>query len=58
MSQNKRKLVEERFGWGKVIGGLRQTVFRGLQRVEQEFQLTMAAGNLIRIRNLLGGACP
>ena len=58
MSQNKRKLVEERFGWSKVIGGLRQTVFRGRQRVEQEFQLTMAACNLIRIRNLLGRACP
>jgi transposase len=52
-SQRIRKRVEEPFGWAKQIGGLRQTKFRGLERVRQDFLRVMAAYNLVRIRNLL-----
>ena len=53
ISQRIRKRVEEPFGWAKQIGGLRQTKFRGLTRVRQDFLRVMAAYNLVRIRNLL-----
>ena len=36
ISQIIRKRIEEPFGWGKTIGRIRQTVFRGLQRVDQQ----------------------
>ncbi len=52
-SQRKRKLIEERFSWAKTVGNLRQTVFRGLERVGQHFTLTAAACNLVRMRTLL-----
>ncbi len=53
ISQRVRKRVEEPFGWAKQIGGLRQTKFRGLVRVRQDFLRVMAAYNLVRIRNLI-----
>ena len=53
ISQRVRKRVEEPFGWAKQIGGLRQTKFRGLSRVRQDFLRVMTAYNLVRIRNLL-----
>jgi hypothetical protein len=53
ISQRVRKRVEEPFGWAKQIGGLRQTKFRGLTRVRQDFLRVMVAYNLVRIRNLL-----
>ena len=53
ISQRVRKRVEEPFGWAKQIGGLRQTKFRGLTRVRQDFLRVMAAYNLVLIRNLL-----
>lgn len=53
ISQRVRKRVEEPFGWAKQIGGLRQTKFRGLERVRQDFLRVMAAYNLVRIRNLM-----
>jgi transposase len=52
-SQRIRKRVEEPFGWAKQIGLLRQVRFRGLDRVRQCYMTTMAAYNLVRIRNLL-----
>jgi transposase len=52
ISQRIRKRVEEPFGWAKEIGNLRQTKFRGRRRVRQQFLLTMAAFNLIRLRGL------
>jgi transposase len=55
-SQCARKRVEEPFGWAKTVGRLRQTVFRGLARVNLQFMLTMAANNLLRMRNLMAGA--
>lgn len=56
LSQRARKRVEEPFGWAKQIGGLRQTKFRGLQRVRQHFLHVMSAYNLVRLRNLLPAA--
>lgn len=52
VSQRKRKLVEEIFGWGKTVGPLRRPHFRGRKRMEWWFTFTMAAYNLVRIRNL------
>ena len=52
LSQVVRKRIEEHFGWGKTIGRIRQTVFRGLQRVDQQFKLTMTASNLVRIARM------
>ena len=52
VSQRKRKLVEQIFGWGKTIGNLRKTKYRGLGKVNWMTKLTMSAYNLIRIRNL------
>jgi transposase len=53
-SQTKRKRVEEIFGWLKTVGLMRQTRFRGLERVGWIFTWTAAAYNLVRIRNLTG----
>jgi hypothetical protein len=52
-SQVVRKRIEEHFGWGKTVGRIRQTVFRGLQRVDQQFKLTMTASNIVRMARLL-----
>ena len=57
-SQCIRKRVEEAFGWAKTVGSIRQTVFRGLERVNMQFLLTMTASNLVRMRGLLAGATP
>jgi transposase len=52
VSQQKRKLVEEIFGWLKTTGLLRKTRHRGAERVGWMFVFGVAAYNLIRIRNL------
>ena len=52
-SQVVRKRIEEHFGWGKTVGRIRQTVYRGLRRVDQHFKLTMAASNLVRMARML-----
>jgi hypothetical protein len=52
VSQQKRKLVEEIFGWLKTTGMLRKTRHRGTERVGWMFVFGVAAYNLIRIRNL------
>jgi transposase len=54
LSQKHRKRIEEPFGWGKTVGGLAQTVYRGVERVRARFVLTMAASNLARLPRLLG----
>lgn len=51
ISGQKRKLIEQGFGWAKTVGRIRQVV-RGLRRVDQVFVLTMAAYNLTRMRTL------
>lgn len=53
-SQQKRKLVEQGFGWSKVIGLLRQLRHRGLERVGWIVSFTNAAYNLVRMRSLRG----
>lgn len=52
LSQTIRKRIEEHFGWGKTVGRIRQTVYRGLQRVDQHFKLTMTASNIVRIAQM------
>jgi transposase len=52
ISQQKRKLIEQGFGWAKFIGPIRQVMVRGLDKVDQLFVLTMTAYNLTRMRTL------
>jgi len=52
VSQVIRKRIEEHFGWGKTIGHIRQTVYRGIRRVDQHFKLTMTASNLLRMARM------
>ena len=52
ISQSKRKLIEQGFGWAKLIGNIRQVMVRGLANVDQIFVLNMAAYNLVRMRTL------
>ena len=51
-SQRRRKLVEESFGWGKVVGLLRKLRHRGVALVDAVFTFTMGIYNLVRIRTL------
>jgi len=51
-SQQRRKRVEEIFGWLKTVGLMRKTRHRGRRRVDWMFAFALAAYNLIRIRNL------
>ena len=53
VSQQKRKRIEEPFGWGKTIGGLARPMLRGTRRLGFKFTLTMASYNLIRIPKLI-----
>ena len=53
LSQIKRKRIEEHFGWGKTVGRIRQTVYRGIKKVDQHFKLTMSASNLVRMARML-----
>ena len=52
ISQQKRKLIEQGFGWAKAVGNIRQVMVRGIDKVDQLFVLTMAAYNLTRMRTL------
>lgn len=52
ISQTKRKLIEQGFGWAKLIGNIRQVMVRGLAKVDQMFMLNMTAYNLVRMRTL------
>jgi transposase len=53
LSIKHRKRIEEAFGWAKTVGGMAQTVYRGVERVRARFILTMAANNLARLPRLL-----
>jgi hypothetical protein len=53
LSQTIRKRIEEHFGFGKAVGRIRQTVYRGMRRVDQHFKLTMSASNIVRIAGTL-----
>jgi transposase len=52
VSQQKRKRIEEIFGWLKTIGLLRKTRHRGRARVGWMFVFGLAVYNLVRLRNL------
>jgi transposase len=53
VSQQKRKRVEEVFGWLKTVGMLRKTRHRGVFKVGWAFTFAATAYNLVRMRNLL-----
>jgi transposase len=56
ISQQKRKLIEQVFGWMKTVGGLRKLRHRGGELVDWIVTFTAAAYNLIRLRTLLARA--
>lgn len=56
ISQQRRKRIEEVFGWLKTIAMLRKTRHRGLLRVGWVFTFAATAYNLVRMRNLLSPA--
>lgn len=56
VSQRTRKRIEEVFGWGKEVAGLRRMRLRGLLRVGWAFTLRVTAYNLVRLPKLLGMA--
>jgi transposase len=56
ISQRKRKLIEQVFGWMKTVGGLRKLRHRGGPLVDWIVTFTAAAYNLIRISNRLAQA--
>jgi transposase len=51
-SRDRRKRIEQIFGWLKTVGGLRQTRHRGRRLVESVFTFACAVYNLLRIANL------
>ncbi|HLZ99500.1 MAG TPA: transposase, partial [Steroidobacteraceae bacterium] len=53
VSQRKRKLVEQAFGWMKTVGLLRKLHHRGGPLVDWIFTFHAAAYNLVRLRRLL-----
>ena len=53
ISQRKRKLIEQVFGWMKTVGGLRKLRHRGGELVDWIVTFTAAAYNLVRLRTLL-----
>jgi hypothetical protein len=53
ISQVIRKRIEEANGWIKTVGGMAQTKFCGLARVNWMFQFKAAAYNLVRLPRLL-----
>ena len=54
VSQVIRKRIEEVFGWGKEVAGLRRMRLRGLARVGSAFTLRVAAYNLAQLPKLQG----
>jgi transposase len=53
ISQQKRKLIEQVFGWMKTVGGLRKLRHRGRDLVDWIVTFAAAAYNLIRLRTLV-----
>jgi transposase len=53
ISQRKRKRIEEIFGWLKTVGLLQKLRHRGLAKVRWTFKFSVAAYNIVRIRNLV-----
>lgn len=55
-SQQKRKRVEEVFGWLKTVGLLRKVKLHGVRRIGWLFTFAAAVYNLVRMRNLVEAA--
>ena len=53
VSQQKRKRVEEVFGWVKTVALLRKTRHREVRRVGWLFTLAAALYNLVRLRTVI-----
>ena len=51
-ANEKRKLVEEIFGWSKTTGGFRKTRFKGVQRNNLAVAIVATAYNLLRVSRL------
>lgn len=56
VSQRKRKLVEEIFGWMKTVGNFRRSRFKGLHRTRLAGTFVAAAYNILRICRLKAAA--
>jgi len=54
MSQRIRKRIEQVFGWGKTVGGMRKSRMKGIARTRLWVLLSGAAYNLVRLSRL----CP
>ena len=53
LSQHRRKLIEQPFGWLKGVACFRRTRFRGIAKTELFATFALAAYNLLRIAKLL-----
>ena len=53
ISQQKRKLVEMVFGWGKLSSIMRQMKLKGCNKVDWLFRLLATANNLVRLVKLI-----
>lgn len=49
LSIKHRKRIEKPFGRAKTVGGMAQTMYRGVERVSSRFIMKMAANNLARL---------
>jgi Transposase DDE domain len=58
VSQRRRKVVEEPFGWLKTVGGLGKLLLRGLEKVRGGFTFAAAVFNLVRLKNLEAEPAP
>jgi transposase len=58
VSQRRRKLIEEGYGWMKTVGGLRKLRHRSRAKVAALFTFACAAYNLVRMRTLLAEPSP
>ena len=56
ISQQKRKRIEECFGWLKTIALMRKVRHRGLEKVGWVFTFATAAYNLVRMKNLMASS--
>ena len=48
LSQRSRKKIEEPFGWAKTVGGMSQTLHRGINRVRFTYKDKPAAVDLVK----------
>jgi hypothetical protein len=56
ISQQKRKRIEECFGWLKTIALMRKVRHRGLEKVGWVFTFATAVYNLVRMKNLMASS--